>query len=246
MPRLMAGRCASAQVVRCPEKLPNRRCAVFERFTESARRVIFSAKRIAHQVGSPKIETEHLLLGLLTADQRLAWRFLGSPWAADEVWRTVALSKPIGDKTPFPKEIPLSPESKRVLAFAAEEADLCASQNIGTEHLLLGLVREANCFAAQILAKRGMDLASTREDLTRNPFDDSVVQQFVRERDPLPGDVIELQTRIKLIASRVKDAISNHDFSKAREHSDEEGQERDRLNLLYRHYGLPDWLYGKG
>jgi len=62
---------------------------MFERYTQAARRTIFGARYIASQVGSLQIETEHLLLGVLTTDKTLASRFLGSPWAAETVWKLV-------------------------------------------------------------------------------------------------------------------------------------------------------------
>jgi ATP-dependent Clp protease ATP-binding subunit ClpC len=71
---------------------------MFERYTEAARRVIFSARYMADQVGSPKIETEHVLLGLLRTDKSLARRFLGSPWAAEDVWRNIEQKKAIRDQ----------------------------------------------------------------------------------------------------------------------------------------------------
>jgi ATP-dependent Clp protease ATP-binding subunit ClpC len=62
---------------------------MFERYSEPARRVIFYSRYMASQFGSPEIETEHLVLGLLRADMVLARRFLGSPWAAEEIWREI-------------------------------------------------------------------------------------------------------------------------------------------------------------
>ncbi len=124
---------------------------MFERYSETARRVIFSSRYMASRVGSPEIETEHLLLGLLRTDKALARRFLGSPWAAEAVWRKIEQSKPAREKTPGPRELPLSSASKHVLALAAEEADLLSNKHICTEHLLLGLLREEKCFATEIL-----------------------------------------------------------------------------------------------
>jgi hypothetical protein len=60
-----------------------------QRYSEPARRVIFYSRYMASQFGSPEIETEHLVLGLLRADMVLARRFLGSPWAAEEIWREI-------------------------------------------------------------------------------------------------------------------------------------------------------------
>lgn len=216
---------------------------MFERYTEAARRVIFSARYVADQVGSPKIETEHVLLGLLKRDKVLARRFLGSPWAAEDVWRRIEQSNAIREKTPGPKELPLSDECKHVLAFAAKEADLHPNKHICTEHLLLGLLREDKSFAARILSERGVDLISIRDDLVRIPHDDSATENFVRERAPLPEDVVELQTRIRSIMKNIHDAIAEHDFTKAQTFSEEEGKERDKLFLLYRKHGLNDWLF---
>jgi hypothetical protein len=78
---------------------------MFERYTETARRVIFYSRYFANQGGSAEIETEHLLLGLLRADMGLANRFLGSPWAADPIWRKIEQSKPIREITPGPAAI---------------------------------------------------------------------------------------------------------------------------------------------
>jgi ATP-dependent Clp protease ATP-binding subunit ClpA len=155
----------------------------------------------------------------------------------------VEQSKPAREKTSGPMELPLSRASKQVLAAAAEEAGLLSSKRIGTEHLLLALLHEDKCFAAQILAERGVHLNSTREELMRIPHDDSAHETFVREPRALPEDVVELQTRVRSIKNRIEDAIANHDFTKAHEISEEEGKERDKLYLLYRKYGLNDWLY---
>src|ERR1700722_2788587 len=107
---------------------------MFERYSESARRVIFYSRSMAHLLGGTKIETEHLLVGLLRADMVLARRFLGSPWAAEEIWREVERKKPVRAAIPAGVDLPLSPEGKRVLVLAAEEADSLSSKKIHTEH----------------------------------------------------------------------------------------------------------------
>jgi ATP-dependent Clp protease ATP-binding subunit ClpC len=160
---------------------------MFERFTQAARRTIFGARYIASQVGSLEIETDHLLLGVLRTDKSLASRFLGSPWAAETVWKKVEQRKTIREKVPGPmKEIPLDKASKRALILASEEADLLSSRQIGTEHVLLGLLREEKSLAAEILSEFGVRLDPTREELSRMSHDDSKQQEFVKERGPLP------------------------------------------------------------
>jgi ATP-dependent Clp protease ATP-binding subunit ClpC len=216
---------------------------MFERYSQMARRVIFAAVYVARRVGSPMIETEHLLLGLLREDKSLARRFLGSPWAAETVLKRIEQIKPPGEAISGSFEVPLSSESKRALAFAAEEADLFSSKSICAEHVLLGLLWEKECLAATILSESGVDVASIREELRRAPHDDSAAENFFRERGPLPEDVVELQTRIRSIKTRMEAAIATNDFSKVESCLDEEGKERDKLYLLYRKYELTDWLF---
>jgi ATP-dependent Clp protease ATP-binding subunit ClpC len=216
---------------------------MFERYSERARRVVFWARYFAGQVGSREIETEHLLLGLLREDMRLAARFLGSPWALEEVWREVEQRSPVRGKPLGPVELPLSNASKRVLSFAAEEADRLFSKNIGSGHLLLGLLREKKCIAERILQDRGIHLTATREDLARTPHNDSVSGEFVRERGQMPADVVEVQARIRVIRNGMKEAIADHDFAEARARSNEEREELYKLYLLCQQHGLSDWLY---
>ena len=215
---------------------------MFERYTERARRVIYWSRYIASQRGSPEIETEYLLLGLLREDQNLARRFLGSPWAVDAVWRQVWQTKPTSRRPLGGVDLPLSSVSKQVLVLAAEEADRESSKHIGTAHLLLGILREEKCPAAEMLHERGLRPEAAREELTRKQHDESIREKFVRERSSLP-EVLELQNRIGLILSRANEAIADHDFAKARTYSDEERAERDKLYLLCQQHGLPDWLY---
>ena len=85
---------------------------MFERYTERARRVIFWSKYIASQSGSPEIEPEYLLLGLLREDQSLARRFLGSPWALDAVLGQVEQSKFVHEKPLGPVDLPLSNQTR--------------------------------------------------------------------------------------------------------------------------------------
>lgn len=216
---------------------------MFERYTKTARRVIFYSRYIANQVGSPEIETEHILLGLLRADMVLARRFLGSPWAAEEIWREIERSKPVRAINPGTVDLRLSTGGKRVLLLAAKEADQLSPKKIRTEHLLLGLLRDEKCLAAVLLHGHGLRFISTREELGRSPHDDSATEKFVREPSPLPQDVVELLTRIRSIVSRMEEAIASHDFAKARSCSDEERLERDKLRLLYQKHGLSGGIF---
>ena len=163
---------------------------MFERYTEKARRVIFFARYEASQFGSPFIETEHLLLGLLREDKALANRFLRSHAALEGIKKQVEAHTTAREKVSTSVELPLSHECKRVLAYAAEEAERLSHKHIGTEHLLLGLLREEKCFASEILHERGLRLAQVREDISRassekmtsnRPKETSLLGEFSRD-----------------------------------------------------------------
>lgn len=140
---------------------------MFERYTEKARRVIFFGRYEASQFGARCIETEHLLLGLLREDKSLTNRFLHEPTPVENIRKQIEANTLLGEKVSTSVDMPLSDESRRVLGYAAEEAELLLHQHIGTEHLLLGLLREEGCFAAQILNQHGVHFAVVREELAR-------------------------------------------------------------------------------
>jgi hypothetical protein len=140
---------------------------MFERYTEKARRVIFFARYEASQLGQPYIETEHLLLGILREDKPLTRRFVESDKPVEAIRKQIEDHTTIREKISTEVDLPLSNECMRVLAYAAEEAERLAHPHIGTEHLLLGLLREDKCFAADILQQRGLQLPFVREELQR-------------------------------------------------------------------------------
>jgi ATP-dependent Clp protease ATP-binding subunit ClpC len=142
---------------------------MFERYTERARRVIFFARYEASQFGSPYIETEHVLLGLLREDKALTHRFLKPPSSVESIRKQIEAHTTIREKVSTSVDLPLSNECKRVLAYAAEEAERMTDKHIGTEHLFLGLLREEKCFGAELLRERGVTLSIVREELARAP-----------------------------------------------------------------------------
>ena len=141
---------------------------MFERYTEKARRIIFFGRYEASQFGSPYIETEHLLLGLLREDKALANRFLRSHAAVESIRKQIERHTAPGESVSTSVDLPLSHECKRVLAYGAEEAERLNHEYIGTAHLLLGLLREEKCFAAQLLREQGLTLASVREQVQQS------------------------------------------------------------------------------
>ena len=195
---------------------------MFERYTEKARRVIFFARYEASQFGSPYIESEHLLLGLIREDKALANRFLRSHAAIESIRKQIEAHTQVREKVSTSVDLPLSHECKRVLAYAAEEAERLSHKHIGTEHLLLGLLREEKCFAAEILHERGLRLATIREELARSqsekllsnrPKESSLLAEFSRDLtqsaidgalDPLIGRGNELERVVQILCRRTK------------------------------------------
>src|ERR1051325_11237420 len=121
---------------------------MFERYTEKARRTIFFGRYEASQFGSPYIETEHLLLGLLREDKSLAQRFFHSHADVESIRKQIEAHTVAAEKVSTSVDLPLSHECRRVLAYGAEEAQRLRHEHIDTAHLLLGLLREEKCFAA--------------------------------------------------------------------------------------------------
>ena len=196
---------------------------MFERYTEKARRVIFFARYEASQFGSPYIETEHLLLGLLREDKALTNRFLRSHSSVESIRKQIEGHTTVREKGSTSVDLPLSNECKRVLAYAAEEAERLSHKHIGTEHLLLGLLREDKCFAAEILHERGLRLSTIREELSRTTQEKQPQQQRNRESsmlaefsrdltqaaqenqlDPLVGRDSEVDRVIQILCRRTK------------------------------------------
>ncbi len=141
---------------------------MFERYTERARRVLFFARYEASQLGSISIETEHLLLGLIREGKGLTSRiFQRSHLSLDSIRKDIEGRTVFREKVSTSVEIPFSGETKRVLQYAAEEADRLLHNYIGTEHLLLGLLREERSVAASILMEKGMRLHAVREDIVQ-------------------------------------------------------------------------------
>jgi ATP-dependent Clp protease ATP-binding subunit ClpC len=195
---------------------------MFERYTEKARRVIFFARYEASQFGSPCIETEHLLLGLLREDKALANRFLRSSALVESIRKQIEAHTTMREKVSTSVDLPLSHECKRVLAYGAEEAERLNHKHIGTEHLLLGLLREEKCFAADILHERGLRLSQVREEIARSssekmssnrPKESSLLSEFSRDLtqaamdgllDPLIGRDYETERVVQILCRRTK------------------------------------------
>jgi ATP-dependent Clp protease ATP-binding subunit ClpC len=143
---------------------------MFERHTDEARRAIVFARIDASHFGSPVIETEHLLLGILRENLALVNRFLSSQASKDSIRSQVQDRAVIRRGIPASSaEISFSDGCNHVLSFATEEADLMDCECVGIEHLLLGILREESCVAAQILRERGASIERARKELMTAP-----------------------------------------------------------------------------
>jgi Clp amino terminal domain, pathogenicity island component len=142
---------------------------MFERYTEKARRVIFFARYEASQYGSPHIETEYLVLGLLREDAALLSRLVGSRTIAVDIRTEIERQIARRERISISVEMPLTDECKTVLTFAAEEADRLGHRHVGTEHLLVGMLRVEGSLAARLLQEKGLKPEAIRERLAKAP-----------------------------------------------------------------------------
>ncbi len=139
---------------------------MFERYTERARRSLFFARYEASVLGSPTIEIEHLLLGLAREEGGLTAVIFASHRLSPAILRDkLAPGRTRAAKISTSIEMPFSQESKRALQLAAEEADRLLHVHIGTEHLLLGILRVQRSAAAQLMAEYGLRVDNVREEI---------------------------------------------------------------------------------
>ena len=174
---------------------------MFERYTEKARRVIFFARYEASRYGSPSIEGEHVLLGLLREHKGLESWIPGTQ--LETIQKSIEENTPRRSAMPTSIDLPLSDSCRTILKGAAEEADRLNHRHIGTEHLLLGLFSVAG-LAAELLAHAGADPAAIRTKLAAQ----SEHQLEVHERHArLRGQLRALDPPIEIhgIRSRTND-----------------------------------------
>jgi len=141
---------------------------MFERFTDRARRVVVLAQEEARTRSHDYIGTEHLLLGLVDEGQGLAVKALEALGISLETVRErVEDAVPPGEYARPSGHIPFTPRAKKVLELSLSESQLLGHRYIGTEHVLLGLIRQGDGVAAQVLTALGADLDGVREQVVR-------------------------------------------------------------------------------
>src|ERR1700683_1773887 len=142
-----------------------RRRTMFERFTDRARRVVVLAQEEARMLNHNYIGTEHILLGLIHEGEGVAAKSLESLGISLEGVRS-QVEEIIGQGQQAPSgHIPFTPRAKKVLELSLREALQLGHNYIGTEHILLGLIREGEGVAAQVLVKLGADLSRVRQQV---------------------------------------------------------------------------------
>jgi ATP-dependent Clp protease ATP-binding subunit ClpC len=202
---------------------------MFERYTERSRRVIFFARYEALQYGSPVISPEHVLLGLLREDKGISNRFFPfiPTLTADTVRREVEDRIAVRDRMPQSSELHLSPETKRVLVIAGEESRMLKQKNVSPEHILIGILRQGDSIACDVLVGYGLRPQDVRDVVMRRSGADMYgidhsedsktpsLAEFTRDLtaqalqgklDPLIGREVETERLIEILCRRTKNS----------------------------------------
>src|SRR5688572_22837723 len=196
---------------------------MFEKYNEKARRALFFARYEASKLGSRVIESEHVLLGILREGEEtvteLLRRFHIKP---EEIRREIEGERIFVERISSTAELPLSEESKKILAYASHEAESMLHTTVGSEHLLIGILRVEGCLAMRILAQHGLDVYSVREEVLALAKEREASQQkkelpFLSEYgrdltalatqgtfDPLIGREREVERIIEILSRRTK------------------------------------------
>jgi ATP-dependent Clp protease ATP-binding subunit ClpC len=199
---------------------------MFERFTERARRVVVYAQEEARELSHSYIGTEHLLLGLLREPESVAGRALAAlEISLDEVRAQVVeiIGRGGGAQS---GHIPFTPRAKKVLELSLREALQLGHNYIGTEHILLGLIREGNGVAAQVLVKLGG---------TPDRVRDAVLELAPASREAGSGEGPGLSAQLRRVGDRVLLAEVTLRLNSLGERLDSFGE---RLAAIERHLGI--------
>lgn len=157
---------------------------MFERFTDRARRVVVLAQENARMMSHNYIGSEHILLGLLDEAEGVGAKVLASLNAdSDEVREHVLAIIGQGAQTPS-GHIPFTPRAKRIFELSLREALQLGHPYIGTEHILLGLIREGEGVGAQVLGKMGIELNRVRQTTIQ------LLSSYITGVTPEPGEIL--------------------------------------------------------
>ena len=196
---------------------------MFEKYNEKARRALFFARYEASKLGSRVIESEHILLGILREGEEtvgeILRRFQVKP---EDIRREIEGERVFVERISSTAELPLSEESKKILAYASHEAESMLHPTVGSEHLLIGILRVEGCMAMRILTQHGFDVYTVREEVLSIAKEREASQQkkelpFLSEYgrdltslaaesafDPLIGRDDEVDRIIQILSRRTK------------------------------------------
>jgi ATP-dependent Clp protease ATP-binding subunit ClpA len=182
---------------------------VFERFTDRARRVVVLAQEEARLLDQNFIGTEHLLLGLLHADDMAGQLLAGLGVGLDETRARVAAAGKPSKRSPS-GHIPFTPRAKKALEMSLREALQMGDNFIGGEHLLLGLLREGAGLGAEILHEHGLQLENIRRTVSLVDRDTRRGPE-IREDSPVVVSVpTEVLDRLHAEIARLRDLLARH------------------------------------
>jgi ATP-dependent Clp protease ATP-binding subunit ClpA len=199
---------------------------MFERFTDRARRVVVLAQEEARLLNHNYIGTEHLLLGLAHEGQGVAATALESLGISLEAVRA-QVEEIIGQGQGAPTgHIPFTPRAKKVLELSLRESKQLGHNYIGTEHILLGLIREGEGVAAQVLVKLGADLSRARGQviglLTGQTGGVQAGARTRLVRMTMPADLFLLEEQLAQVRRQKENAIDAEDLDRAAALRDQE------------------------
>ncbi|MCK4401423.1 ATP-dependent Clp protease ATP-binding subunit [bacterium] len=139
---------------------------MFSRFTERAKRVVMMAKEEATRMNHPQVGTEHILLGLLRVGSGVALAVIEKMGIDPrKIMNEIEKKARTGSPALVLGEMPISPQAKRVLELSLEESAALGHNYVGTEHIFLGLIREKEGIAAQVLEQIGLNLEKVRDEI---------------------------------------------------------------------------------
>ncbi len=203
---------------------------MFNRFTERARKVLVLAKEEARRFNHDYIGTEHILLGLIREGEGVACAVLQNLSAdLDRIKNEIEKLVSAGQVSTALGDVPFTPRAKKALELAAEEARSLGHNYIGTEHILLGLIREGEGLACQVLFSLGIDLKKVRDEISallggihgqpggvtaaaptsKTPALDSFGRDLTKlakdgKLDPVIGREVEIERVIQIMSRRTK------------------------------------------
>lgn len=208
---------------------------MWQRFTERARKVIFYAQEEAGRLGHTRVGPEHLLLGLVRESDSVAERILHRlGLSLHKIRHELERQMPKAVTAPS-KDFQLTPGAKRVIDLAYDEARQLLNNYIGTEHLLLGVIREGNGLGSKVLVALGADLTRTRLELQQlqasgQPHEPDVTIPTRKLPVHRSADTSHVKGITDLLAElvagqkRLEEKIEALFIKGARRHKDEEGE----------------------